>query len=272
MKILRNLLLCAVSLLAVGCLDDDTPKDVVGEICVSVSAETGVMYDLFDSNREFPIECMLVMSEDNPGVWEPLRFGAINGFTYERGHEYYLRVVRTILANPPADAPDRTYSLKSIIEDRLIAEPEVPIEPEVETEEDIEYQELCPFDKYSINPRYAVDSEGRIYSAERGTIPPYDAARIYLANKLHQADPNWVVFQTVPYQATYSYVISPLTDKIRLVRNETSGPMFKNVIPDEEFKYIKETMDAGMELCYTIILANVHKKGLQKLELIIKKI
>lgn len=272
MKTLRNLLLCVVSLLAVGCLDDDTPKDVVGEICVFVSAETGVMYDLFDSNQEYPIECMLVMTEDNPGVWEPLRFGAIDGFTYERGHEYYLRVVRTIIANPPADAPDRTYSLKSIIEDRLIAEPEVPIEPEVKSEEDIEYQELCPFDKYSIYPRYVVDAEANIYSAEGGIVPPYDVARIYLKNVLHQADPNWVVFQKVAYQATYSYVISPLADEIRLVRNETSGPMFKNVIPNEEFTYITEKMDAGTELCYTIILANVHKKGLQKLELIIKKI
>ena len=48
--------------------------------------------------------------------------------------------------------------------------------------------------------------------------------------------------------------------------------MFKNVIPNEEFTYITEKMDAGTELCYTIILANVHKMGLQKLELIIKKI
>ena len=48
--------------------------------------------------------------------------------------------------------------------------------------------------------------------------------------------------------------------------------MFKNVIPNEEFTYITEKMDVGTELCYTIILANVHKKRLQKLELIIKKI
>ena len=91
-----------------ACSDDDEPKDAVKEIRMQISPETGVMYDLFDDKREHPIECMLVMSEDNPGGWESLGFDRIEGFTYERGHEYYLSVKRTILANPPADASDRT--------------------------------------------------------------------------------------------------------------------------------------------------------------------
>ena len=89
--------------LAVGCSDDE-PKDVVNEIKMSVSAETGT-YIPWGSDT--PVECMLVMSEDNPGVWEPLGFNSIKWFTYERGHEYYLSVERTILANTPMDAPDR---------------------------------------------------------------------------------------------------------------------------------------------------------------------
>ena len=145
-KFFIPLLLICICLVS-GCIDDDNPKDVTEEICISVSSETGVMYPPF---YEEGVECMLVMSEDNPGVWEHLGFGEIEGFTYERGHEYYLRVIRTILANPPMDASNRIYSLKDIIEDRLVAEPEVPIEKEIQSEDDIEYQDLCPFEKYAI--------------------------------------------------------------------------------------------------------------------------
>ena len=261
------LLICTC--LVSGCIDDDNPKDVTEEICISVSSETGVMYPPF---YEEGVECMLVMSEDNPGVWEHLGFGEIEGFTYERGHEYYLRVIRTILANPPMDASNRIYSLKDIIEDRLVAEPEVPIEKEIQSEDDIEYQDLCPFEKYAIENEFTINENGNIFYVDGSPLPAYKNARIYLKNILDAADPNWVKFQSVPYQATYSYVISPLTDEIRLVRNESSGPMFKNIIPENEFAHITQTMKSGEELKYVLILANVSKKGLQKLEFIIKKV
>lgn len=260
------LLICTC--LVSGCIDDDNPKDVTEEICISVSSETGVMYPPF---YEEGVECMLVMSEDNPGVWEHLGFDEIEGFTYERGHEYYLRVIRTILANPPMDASNRIYSLKDIIEDRLVAEPEVPIEKEIQSEDDIEYQDLCPFEKYAIENEFTINEYGNIFYVDGSPLPAYKNARIYLKNILDGADPNWVKFQSVPYQATYSYVISPLTDEIRLVRNERSGPMFKNIIPEDEFTYITQEMKSGEELKYTLILANVHKKGLQKLEFRIMK-
>lgn len=260
------LLICTC--LVSGCIDDDNPKDVTEEICISVSSETGVMYPPF---YEEGVECMLVMSEDNPGVWEHLGFGEIEGFTYERGHEYYLRVIRTILANPPMDASNRIYSLKDIIEDRLVAEPEVPIEKEIQSEDDIEYQDLCPFEKYAIENEFTINENGNIFYVDGSPLPAYKNARIYLKNILDDADPSWVKFQTVSYQATYSYVISPLTDEIRLVRNERSGPMFKNIIPEDEFTYITQEMKSGEELKYTLILANVYKKGLQKLEFRIMK-
>ena len=267
-KLITTFLLICTCLVS-GCIDDGNPKDVTEEICMSVSSETGVMYPPF---YEEGVECMLVMSEDNPGVWEQLGFDEIEGFTYERGHEYYLRVIRTILANPPMDASNRIYSLKDIIEDRLVAEPEVPIEKKIQSEDDIEYQDLCPFGKYAIyDGGYVIDSAGIIYNAESFPIPSYNNARIYVENILDDTDPNWVKFLKIPYQAVYSYVISPLTDKIRLVRNETSGPMFKNIIPEDEFTYITQEMKPGEELKYTLILANVHKKGLQKLEFRIMK-
>lgn len=254
-----------------ACSDDDEPKDSVKEIRMQVSAETGVMYDLFDDKGEHPIECMLVMSEDNPGVWESLGFDRIEGFTYERGHEYYLSVKRTILANPPADASDRKYELIRILGDKLVADPEVPVDKDIKSEADIEYYDLCPFEKYAVSKEFIVDKDGNIFYGNGSSLPTYDAARIWLENVLDREDPNWVKFQTVTYQATYSYVLSPFSDNIRLVRNESHGPMFKNVVPENEFTHITQSMKSGEEARYALILANIHKKGLQKLEFVIKK-
>lgn len=258
-----------------ACNNDDEPKDSVKEIKMQVSAETGVMKYLFDDKMEQHIEGMLVMSEDNPGEWQTLGFDEIEGFTYERGHEYYLSVKRTILANPPADAPDRKYSLISILEDRTVADTEIPFDKEITTEADIEYYDLCPFAKYAVASDFIVDEDGKIdgkvqYDNE-SPLPPYDKARIWLVNILDHKDPNWVKFQTVPYQATYSYVLSPFTDKIRMVRNDSHGPMFKNVVPEDEFARIM-AMKSNESVRYALILANVHKKALQKVEFaVIKK-
>lgn len=254
-----------------ACSDDDGPKDAVKEIRMQISPETGVMYDLFDDKREHPIECMLVMSEDNPGVWESLGFDRIEGFTYERGHEYYLSVKRTILANPPADASDRTYSLIRILDDRLVTDPEVPVDKDIKSEADIEYYDLCPFEKYAVSKEFIVDKDGNIFYGNGSSLPTYDAARIWLENVLDKSDPDWQKFNSIPYMAYYSFVLSPFTDDIRMVRNERSGPMFKNVVPENEFTHITQSMKSGEEARYALILTNIYKKGLQKLEFVIKK-
>ena len=254
-----------------ACIDDDEPKDVVKEIRMLVSAETGVTYAWGDDKQENPIECLLVKTEGDSEEWQNLGFEQIKGFSYERGHEYYLSVKRTILANPPSDASDRTYELISVLEDRLVADPEVPVDKDIKTEADIEYQDLCPFEKYAVSKALVVDKDGKIFCGDDSSLPSYEHARIWLENVLDMEDPNWVKFQTVPYQATYSYVFSPFTDKIRLVRNESSGPMFKNVVPEYEFIRITQSMNSGEEVRYALILANVYKKGLQKVEFTIKK-
>lgn len=59
------------------------------------------------------------------------------------------------------------------------------------------------------------------------------------------------------------------TDDIRLVRNGSSGPMF--VVPEDEFTHITQSMQSGEEVRYALILANVHKKGIQKLEFTVEK-
>mgnify|MGYP005934440021 FL=1 len=254
-----------------ACSDDNAPKDSVKEIRMLVSAETGVTYAWGDDMKESPIECMLVKMEGDSEKWQNLGFEQIKGFTYERGHEYYLSVKRTILANPPADASDRTYELIRVLEDRLVVDPEIPIDKEIKTEADIEYYNLCPFEKYAISKEFIVDKDGKILYGDDSSLPSYEHARIWLEKVLDMEDPNWVKFQTAPYQAYYSFVLSPFSDNIRLVRNESSGPMFKNVVPEDEFTRITQSMNSGEEVRYALILANVYKKGLQKVEFTIKK-
>ena len=264
-----NLLFLLLAVFAVSSCssDDDEKKDSVKEITIYVSSETGESYG-FNSTPE---ECMLVKFDNPNGEWEHLGLYRIEGFTYVKGHEYELRVKMTTLANPPADGYSHKYLLVKIVQDKLVKETETPTDNSVKSESDIEYQELCPYNKYETEDNYIVDGEGNIYKGNGLPKPSYEHSRIYVENVLDKGDDNWVKFNSIPYQAYCSYVISPLTDDIRLVYNEDGGPLFKKVIPESEFEYITKKMNSGEKLQYFLILANVYKKGLQKLKFTITK-
>lgn len=269
MKKTLNLLFLLLAVFAVSSCssDDDEKKDSVKEITIYVSSETGESYG-FNSTPE---ECMLVKFDNPNGEWEHLGLYRIEGFTYVKGHEYELRVKMTTLANPPADGYSHKYLLVKIVQDKLVKETGTPTDNSVKSESDIEYQELCPYNKYETEDNYIVDGEGNIYKGNGWPKPSYEHSRIYVENVLDKGDDNWVKFNSIPYQAYCSYVISPLTDDIRLVYNEDGGPLFKNVIPESEFEYITKKMNSGEKLQYFLILANVYKKGLQKLKFTITK-
>ena len=269
MKKTLNLLFLLLAVFAVSSCssDDDEKKDSVKEITIYVSSETGKSYG-FNSTPE---ECMLVKFDNPNGEWEHLGLYRIEGFTYVKGHEYELRVKMTTLANPPADGYSHKYLLVKIVQDKLVKETETPTDNSVKSESDIEYQELCPYNKYETEDNYIVDGEGNIYKGNGWPKPSYEHSRIYVENVLDKGDDNWVKFNSIPYQAYCSYVISPLTDDIRMVYNEDGGPLFKDVIPESEFEYITKKMNSGEKLQYFLILANVYKKGLQKLKFIITK-
>ena len=272
-KTWRNIfVMCAALLSLASCGSDDDDKDITKEMNMSVSAEPGVMYDLFDSMGEHPIECMRVMTEDEPGRWQNLHFSDIKGFTYERGHEYELRVKRTILANPPQDASNRTYELVRILADKKVEEVAEPVEKEVKSEADIEYEQQCPVEKYAIakGGEYMVDADGKVTYADGTPTPEFDKdARIYLENILDKSHPLWQA--GARYQATYAYVLSPLTDEIRLVPGNHSAFLFKNILTESEMEHIKQSMKQGETLHYHLILANVYKRGIQKVVFTIKK-
>lgn len=269
MKKTLNLLFLLLAVFAVSSCssDDDEKKDSVKEITIYVSSETGESYG-FNSTPE---ECMLVKFDNPNGKWEHLGLYRIEGFTYVKGHEYELRVKMTTLANPPADGYSHRYLLVKIVQDKLVKETGTPTDNSVKSESDIEYQELCPYNKYETEDNYIVDGEGNIYKGNGWPKPSYEHSRIYVENVLDKGDDNWVKFNSIPYQAYCSYVISPLTDDIRLVNNEDGGPLFKDVIPESEFEYITKKMNSGEKLQYYLILANVYKKGLQKLKFTITK-
>lgn len=269
MKKTLNLLFLLLAVFAISSCssDDDEIKDSVKEITIYVSSETGESYG-FNSTPE---ECMLVKFDNPNGEWKHLGLYRIEGFTYVKGHEYELRVKMTTLANPPADGYSHKYLLVKIVQDKLVKETETPTDNSVKSESDIEYQELCPYNKYETEDNYIVDGEGNIYKGNGWPKPSYEHSRIYVENVLDKGDDNWVKFNSIPYQAYCSYVISPLTDDIRLVYNEDSGPLFKKVIPESEFEYITKKMNSGEKLQYFLILANVYKKGLQKLKFTITK-
>lgn len=269
MKKTLNLLFLLLAVFAVSSCssDDDEKKDSVKEITIYVSSETGESYG-FNSTPE---ECMLVKFDNPNGEWEHLGLYRIEGFTYVKGHEYELRVKMTTLANPPADGYSHKYLLVKIVQDKLVKETENPTDNSVKSESDIEYQELCPYNKYETEDNYIVDGEGNIYKGNGWPKPSYEHSRIYVENVLDKGDDNWVKFNSIPYQAYCSYVISPLTDNIRMVYNEDGGPLFKDVIPESEFEYITKKMNSGEKLQYFLILANVYKKGLQKLKFTITK-
>ena len=269
MKKTLNLLFLLLAVFAISSCssDDDEKKDSVKEITIYVSSETGESYG-FNSTPE---ECMLVKFDNPNGEWEHLGLYRIEGFTYVKGHEYELRVKMTTLANPPADGYSHKYLLVKIVQDKLVKETGTPTDNSVKSESDIEYQELCPYNKYETEDNYIVDGEGNIYKSNGWPKPSYEHSRIYVENVLDKGDDNWVKFNSIPYQAYRSYVISPLTDDIRMVYNEDDGPLFKDVIPESEFEYITKKMNSGEKLQYFLILANVYKKGLQKLKFTITK-
>ena len=255
----------------VSCNDDDELKDKVVEVTMSVSENTDIMYSLFDDNKENPVECMLVMEDGVDQTWRKMSFSGIEWFTYEKGHRYKLRAKKTILANPPADGSAWKYELVEVLEDKEIIGPELPVEATIKSETDIVYEEQCPIEKYSVSSPIFVDGNGKIYSSDGNERPSYKNCRIYLDKTLDPTAPDWVKLNSTTYMARYAYVISPLSDKIRLVVASGGGPMLKYIVTEDDFRYMTVTMNKGEQLTYVLVFANANKKGIQRLELTLER-
>ncbi|HST59082.1 MAG TPA: DUF4377 domain-containing protein [Longimicrobium sp.] len=68
---------------------------------------------------EMVMQCMLV-KETPAGEWENF-YDTIEGFTYEPGYDYVLRVGWREVSNPPADGSSRAYWLIETVEKKPAA-------------------------------------------------------------------------------------------------------------------------------------------------------
>ncbi|SFL37105.1 protein of unknown function [Porphyromonadaceae bacterium KH3CP3RA] len=263
------LLLAAIALCLYSCRDDDELKDKSKVINMSISSDTGVMYNIFDETGIFPMECMLVTEEGGNGEWNTMAFGTIQGFDYEKGYEYELRVKKTTLGNPPADGNLYTYELLTVLHKKKIKEPETPVEVIVNTEEDIPFKEGCPTNIYDVMaPEITVDKDGNILTGNHRTS--YEWTRVHLTYTLKYGDK---FYNQLMYMTTGAYVISPLSEKIIKIHNESyGGPLLKDVIPQEEFDSIKNQAKTGDSFSYRLVLINAQGLGLQTVSFNLKKI
>ena len=90
-----------------GCLNDDTPEDKVETMNMAISAMTYIDSPVM---ANYPIEGMRA-KVGNDTDYQFMAFNQIEGFTFKPGYAYELRVERTTLGNPPADACRYTYKL-----------------------------------------------------------------------------------------------------------------------------------------------------------------
>ncbi len=139
MKRIYIAIMALTGIILSGC-NKENPADKVETILMYVSSETG-NYQPWGSETSF--ECMLV-KEEGESEFHPLPYGDIEGFEYQQGHEYELKVQKTTLANPPADASNIAYKLLEIISDIPKADPRPQELPE-EAKFKLQMAQLLPF-------------------------------------------------------------------------------------------------------------------------------
>jgi hypothetical protein len=111
LKILLPVSISLLTLLMVSCQDSGN-KDWTEEVLMTVAPEF-VDYHPIESNGV--ASDGLHVKEDNISHWIKIPLDAIENFDYEVGYEYRLKVLKTHLANPPADGSDVKYKLIEII-------------------------------------------------------------------------------------------------------------------------------------------------------------
>ena len=104
-KRLSLFLLTVLSLMLIGCGNDDDKDDSYVDIVMHVSENT-----VWNQVRgvDEPKEYMLV-KERSASSWQELAIGSIEGFEYVHGHAYELKVRKTVLANPTQDGTTSPY-------------------------------------------------------------------------------------------------------------------------------------------------------------------
>ncbi len=113
----RILLAFCVIALLVACDKDNTKTDMVYEVILTVNSQTSE-YTPWGSEQS---QEGLLIKEPADQIWTVIPMGSIEGFDYQNGYEYSIRVLKTILANPAMDDSNVTYKLLEIIQQKQIS-------------------------------------------------------------------------------------------------------------------------------------------------------
>jgi hypothetical protein len=97
--------------LMAGCENGEN-EDWTEEVLLTVASEKVDFYPFIHIG--IPGEGISI-KEDKANHWTSLPLDFIEGFTYEEGYEYRLRVQKTHLANPPEDGFIFKYKLIAIV-------------------------------------------------------------------------------------------------------------------------------------------------------------
>ncbi len=106
----KFLSIAAVSLLA-ACASTSNADDQAGAV-ENVLYVNGV---LADCQGMMPMKCMQVKRNPDQKNWEYF-YSEIEGFDYQDGFVYKLRIKETPIANPPADASSVRFELIEVLE------------------------------------------------------------------------------------------------------------------------------------------------------------
>gem|GEM_PF-1366590 len=139
-KYLKTALLAVISIIWVACNKDTSLNDTYTDITLYVSETT--VWETAGSVAS-AIEYLQV-KEKHSTEWQRLAMGSIKGFDYVHGHAYELSVRKTMLANPPADALNTTYTLLEVISDTPSVTPKPDELPE-EAKFKLKMVQLTPF-------------------------------------------------------------------------------------------------------------------------------
>ncbi len=91
-----------------------TSKDISSSktITMEIAPELTTCHTWYSPN---PVSCMQVREVPGDSGYESLSPSGIQGFEYEPGYLWTLKVKKEKLKNPPADAGDTRYILKKVI-------------------------------------------------------------------------------------------------------------------------------------------------------------
>lgn len=110
-KYLSYLLVLLLSFCSLSCTDNNDEHDWSEEKVIEISSEIVPAYIWGEPNE---VDGMLIRI-DGENQWKAYPITFIDGFEFEQGYSYILKVKIIHVANPPQDGYDVQFKLMSII-------------------------------------------------------------------------------------------------------------------------------------------------------------